>query len=60
VIPRGTPLAMYVPVREKTLDLEIVEETPELKRDNRVAVLGVNSKFKKRWKDYATKCPYKK
>ena len=34
--------------------------TPELKKDNRVAVLGINSKFKKRWKDYATRCPYKK
>ena len=60
IIPRGTPLAMYVPIPEKTLELELIEETPELKTENRVAVLGVNSKFKKRWKAYAAKCPYKK
>jgi hypothetical protein len=51
---------MYVPIPEKTLELELIEETPELKTENRVAVLGINSKFKKRWKAYATKCPYKK
>jgi len=60
IIPKGTPLAMYVPVPEDSLELDLVEETPELKKENRIATLALNTKFKKRWKDYEKQCPIKK
>ena len=43
---------MYVPIPEKPLELDIVEETPELKKLDDLQMLAVNTKFKYRWKDY--------
>ena len=45
-------------VNKKKIDL--IAETPELKKENRIATLALNTKFKKRWKDYEKQCPYKK
>ena len=52
LIPKGTPLAMYVPIPEKPLELDVVEETPELKKLDDLQMIAVNTKFNYRWKDY--------
>jgi hypothetical protein len=55
VIPKGTPLAMYVPIPEKPLELEVVEETPELKKLDDLQMISINTKFKYRWRDHIKK-----
>jgi len=58
IIPKGTPLAQYIPIPDDYTG-EVVEETEELKELEDTAHLMIGQKFTKRYATM-TKCPYVK
>ena len=49
-IPRGTPLAMYVPIRRETFDYTVRHQTPEDHENFLIAALKTASKFHRGYK----------
>lgn len=50
-IPRGTPLGMYVPIRQEKWNLILRDETPEDNKTLDRLILALDSKFSKRYRN---------
>ena len=65
-IERGTPLAQYIPIRRDKFDMNVGDETPELRKDAQASYLHVRTKFGSGYPNHQTKvrkqkegkCPY--
>lgn len=45
MIPRGTPLCMYIPIRREDYKTTITDETEELKKQRRISELNIFTRF---------------
>ena len=64
-LKRGMPLVMYIPFKRENYDFEVVNETPELAKDDQKDVLNIFSKFPGKskvsaYEEQQLKCPVNK
>ena len=51
LIPKGTPLAVYIPYKRQKYDFECITQTEELKKRTRLSELSTATKFIKRFRN---------
>ena len=50
MIPKGTPLAVYIPYKRQKYDFECIMETEKLRKKSFISELSVSTKFRNRFR----------